>query len=151
MGNLNESLGLIRKGILENDMKIVSSGFKLLTGEELSAEPVSKNTPVPKPAPQKREDISDFIASSKKTGEDKFQTKEPIHIGERPNLFEDDGNAIEEAGAELLNDQIDPTPRDRPHANKVSVTCEACNKTEQVPPVLHRDRYICNKCIGKRK
>ena len=151
MGNLGESLELIREGILSNDMNSVVKGFNLLTGEELSVVSASENVDAPKPPPSTKEDPSEFTASSKKEGKDKFQTKEAIHIGERPNLFEDDGSSIEEAGAELLNDKIEPTPRSRPRSNKISVTCESCKKTDEVAPILHRERYICNKCIGKRR
>lgn len=69
----------------------------------------------------------------------------------RVNLFVDDGT--------VAHDNIKytkpPSPRTRPYAKKVSVTCSLCNKTEKVAPILSTDpevraKYKCNKCLTGR-
>jgi hypothetical protein len=67
--------------------------------------------------------------------------------------FVDTGERVEEAGADLINDNVTPSPRTRKPFQTVSMACIVCKKTEDMHPLFKRDAevYKCDRCLIKGK
>lgn len=67
------------------------------------------------------------------------------------NIWEDDGEEEQDKANEILKKFTKVSPRTRPPAKMVEVSCEQCHKTEKLHPIHAggRGRHICEKCIRR--
>ena len=67
--------------------------------------------------------------------------------------FVDTGEKVEEAGADLINDNVVPSPRTRKPFKTIKMACIVCKKTEDMHPLFKRDAevYKCDRCLIKGK
>ena len=129
---LMDAIDSLRLGIVTRKWSDVIRGFELLTGESLSVESEVEATITTKPLILKGafRDTPDF--SVKKDG---GKTAERRTKANGTNRFKPGQYKIdEEPGAELLNDNVTPTPRERPRSEIYTVMCADCDKNIELSP-----------------
>lgn len=91
---------------------------------------------------------------STSVGTTRIITPTKREVKQRKNLFNpDDYKDIEKVeGYDQIDDNVQPSPRNRPGVKYVDVQCRQCLKKESVHPthITGRSFYVCNKCIGGR-
>lgn len=111
---LMDAIDNLRRGIDTRKWADVIRGFEILTGENYSVET----------QPQASRDSTDFTIKKGPPKKDERRAK-----SNGTNRFKSDQYKIdEEPGAELINDNVTPTPRERPPAKTHVVMCSDCNK-----------------------
>jgi len=81
-----------------------------------------------------------------------IRRREEVDIEGIHNIWQDDGEAEQDAANELLKKFTKVSTRTRNPVNKIKVTCENCNKVEILHPIhaSGRKRHLCIKCIRRR-
>jgi hypothetical protein len=134
-----DAINKLKSGIENNDEELIEEGFYLLTGErivfpEFEDEVIdSGRTPIA-PRPKVRDTDLDFTMNKKDI---QSTTK-------KKNKFSPDMIPDEEAGFDLIDDNIIPTPRNRPAYKEVKVFCQDCSKTISINPQFQKDPYTCD-------
>ena len=154
---MSSPIDLIREGIQKNDMSVVAKGFKNLTGENVEHNADEVGTKLEKHSLADEVVSShkeDFIAPSRNEETAQSYTggrtrSEPIYRGERENEWTDDGSIVSEDEKNLIDDSFNPpVPRTRRKSIKADVTCSKCARSYKVSPILKRDFYVCERCVG---
>ena len=174
---LTEAINTLKKGIQEGDEELIEEGFYLLTGERVifpdedptmftGGEYPHKLPPAFKDVPPvnyfqepKAEIMPDILRCGKKDVEmsraEDFtmnKDKQPAKRREFVNNFNPELQPDKEQGAELINDDVAPTPRTRAAHQMTSVMCQDCHKNIELNPALisHKkgEPYHCDllKC-----
>ena len=162
----------LKLGIDTEDWNLVIEFYLELTGTKL--EPKKKPKPVkaaPKPpavkAPTSRHaDVSDFtmrstapVRRSRPVEPElpkpkvKPGRKKKSQVRAKDIKFVDTGEAVEDAGADQINDKVEMTPRTRKPFKLIVIECSQCHGVEEVNPMFKRDKgsYKCNECLMKGK
>ena len=146
-------LDVIKKGIANNNMEMVSKGFAQLTGEVVDppdGEDVEEDNVVSDEVTSSEPRAGDsFIAPSKsddpQEGKKRIARMESIVVKE--NQFVDDG---EEAG-DITTPEYTPSPRTRNPAKTVEVKCHLCGSETIVNEMLvSGDFYRCDNCVTRK-
>lgn len=135
----------MRVGIETNDMDLIRVGFEELTGQ-VATSPKESPTEKEKEPLSKKDDFSDFIASPQSSDtKSRVAKTEPV-VGGQNNTFVDEG--IE--AKDIETPQVTPSPRNRPPAQMVELSCHKCGKTEKVASNLVQGEFHrCGKCIRR--
>lgn len=118
-----------------------------------------------KPQPQPKTQTESFITQIRDPSKTKSRVRynengEPdgVYTKTEPisnitNTWEDDGVEAKDEANELLKKFTKVSPRTRKPPKKIKVVCEACHKEEEVHPIHAgaRGRYLCSRCIVKRR
>ena len=133
----------IRVGIETENMDLVRVGFEELTGQVTTS---PKESPTIKESSSKKDDFSDFIASPQSSDtKSRVAKTEPV-VGGQNNTFVDEG--IE--AKDIETPQVTLSPRNRPPAQMVELSCYKCGKTEKVASNLVQGEFHrCGKCIRR--
>ena len=146
-------LDKIKKGILNNDMEEVIDGYEILTGERVTREAAEevKSEEVPEQVREVQEEkvnkYEDFTAPIRKQASEKskYTKKQKIKVGK--NTFVDTGED-HKAKADSTPDYV-PTPRNRPPAETVMLTCHVCGAQDEVKTgTTYGSFYRCGRCVG---
>ena len=133
----------IRVGIETEDMNLVRVGFEELTGEVTTS---TKGSSTTKESPPKKDDVSDFIVSPQSPDTNSRVAKTQPVVGGRDNMFVDEGLEAKD----IETPQIVPSPRNRPPAQMVELSCHKCGKTEKIASNLVQGEFHrCGKCIRR--
>ena len=105
------------------------------TEEEVKT-PVKKKRGRPK---KKKEDFS--------TGQKESRTPNFTH-----NKFEDMDDIVVDKpdGYDKIDDSVKRTRRTRRAYQPITLTCDDCGKHVKVNPMFKKDRFICDRCVGKK-
>ena len=145
-------LDVIKQGILENNIEMVSKGFAELTGENI--EPISAidveedNVVADEPTSSKTATDDSFIAPSKssepKHGKKRVARTEAIVAQE--NQFVDDG----EEARDVQTPEYTPSPRTREPTKLIEVSCHICGvKSMLSEATVGGEFYRCENCSRK--
>lgn len=74
------------------------------------------------------------------------ESREPLEVKKRPNLYEDKGEHRDQVNA---TPEVELTERRRPAFQKVEQTCQRCNKAVKVNPSFARDFFTCDSCLRR--
>ena len=143
----------IKHGIMNNNMKTVADGYKLLTGESLSFNSDQEDDKEDHSVAEEDEEVSeneDFRAPIKgknsTSGLSRIARSEPISTEEaRSNKFNEDGT--EHINVETPD--APRSPRNRSAKKLIDIKCHLCGETESVHQDLVRDFYRCSDCCRK--
>ena len=105
------------------------------TEEEVKT-PVKKKRGRPK---KKKEDFS--------TGQKESRTPSFTY-----NKFEDMDDIVVDKpdGYDKIDDNVKRTRRTRRAYQPVTLTCDDCGKQVKVNPMFKKDRFVCDRCVGKK-
>ena len=150
-------LQMIRKGILNNDLKGIIDGYNILSGESLSI----KNKKLKKQEIISDQDIvqdenikTDIILDAEEV-KNNLGRKIGLQLHSFKNTFVDDGKFAKNRFDKKY--KIKKVTQRRPPAKKFDVTCNKCHKNFKVyakylPVKFDKDdesSYTCNNCIPK--
>lgn len=159
---LDEINVLLRDAIDEQDWNLVVEAYLLLTGEELDA---------PKTPDNPGDILSELMSRmSKLEGKETSQKPKSVKTVEEigpiiptksarskknvhsTNKFDEMTDLLSEVGKESgfkkINDKVKPIKRSRKPYRPAKVVCIKCKKTFEINPVLAKDNYQCDDCIG---
>lgn len=115
------------------------------------------------PAPQPGRDVDQFHMQVRSVNDSRIhydengnpdgiiRRREQVDPSMIHNIWSDDGEEEHDQANELLKKFTKVSPRTRPPAKKVEVSCEQCHKVEMLHPIHAggRGRHICEKCIRR--
>ena len=110
------------------------------------AEPdFSMRRTTPSPSPAAAHQVAD-LPKAKRASKKKKVANTKIE-------FVDTGEKVEEAGADLINDNVALSPRTRKPFQTIKMACIVCKKTEDINPLFKKDAevYKCDRCLIKGK
>ena len=136
----------LRVGIETDDMDLVRVGFEELTGQATTSPKESPTEKAKEEPSSKKDNFSDFIASPHSSDtKSRVAKTEPV-VGGQNNTFVDEGLEAKD----IETPQIAPSPRNRPPAKMVELSCHKCGKTEKIAHNLVQGEFHrCGKCIRR--